>query len=78
MGGQGADRERMNAPGVAPLSSAEPVQCVRLPLADGLGEVRIELLKDGTVRFTDHAGDLPPYTLEFSADDWRAVVERIG
>jgi hypothetical protein len=68
----------VNAPGVSRPSSADPVQSIRLPLADGLGEVRIELLDDGTVRFTDRVADLPPYTLEFSADEWRSVVERIG
>jgi hypothetical protein len=64
----------MNAPGVAKLSSAQPQRSISIPLVDGLGEVGVERLADRTVRITDRAGDLPPYTLEFSGEDWKAIV----
>jgi hypothetical protein len=64
----------MNAPGVTELSRAKVARSLSIPLVDGLGEVRVERLEDGTVRFTDKAADLPPYTLEFSRDEWAAVV----
>jgi hypothetical protein len=65
----------MNASGVSRPSEALPLRGVSFPLRDGLGEVAIEHLEDGTVRFTDRVEGLPPYTLEFSREEWKWLVE---
>lgn len=69
----------MNSPGANEgCSKAEPVFGIVFPLNDGCGEVLAELLADGSVRITDRCGDLPPYTLEFAADEWRQLLDHLS
>lgn len=70
----------MNSPGANDTrSKSQPaVRGIAFPLREGCGEVSVELLADGAVRITDRCGDLPSYTLEFAADEWRQLLDHLS